>query len=256
MKTDEIISFFYRHIVPIVFVFQKDEEKYEAQISSFVISIKGKWFLVTAGHCLLQIDENIKNGYKFIKCGLVDSLGTNPKDHFYVHFTYQESKKLIIDESGLDIGLILLSDYYKELLQFNDVVALSEDCWESQPENPDSYALVGIPDLLIGKDKKGFEFHPAIFGVNKCESKPEVFPNVETPRFYGQINLEGKIDDIGGVSGSPIFAFKIDNQGKLRYWLIAVECSWLNESQYISGCYIKDVANSIGKILEKAMFFT
>ena len=252
MKTDEKFSFFYRHIVPIVFVFEKGGEIYEAQISSFVISIKGKWLLVTAGHCLRDIEVNIEKGYKFIKCGLADSLGINPNDHFYVHFIYNKCKKVIIEDYGLDIGLIFLTDYYKKLLQANNVVALSEECWEKQPEDPECYALVGIPDVLIEKSKKGSEFHPAFFDVKKCESKPEVFPDVEIPRFYGRINLEGKIDSISGISGSPIFAFKKDNQGQLKYWLTAVECSWLNESQHISGCYIKDVAKSIGNTMEKA----
>ena len=238
--------FFYRHIVPIVFVFQKDGEIYEAQISSFVVSIKGKWFLVTAGHCLRYIEEDIGKGYKVIKCGLADSLGINSKDHYYVNFVYNKCKKLIIEDYGLDIGIIILSEYHKGLLQANNVIALSEECWEKQPKDPDGYALVGIPDSLIEKSKKGFEFHPAFFDVKKCKSKPEVFPGVEIPRFYGSINLEDKIDKIDGISGSPIFAFKKDNQGNLKYWLTAVECSWLIESKLISGCYIKDIAKSIG----------
>lgn len=250
MITDETISFFYRHIVPMVFIFQKGDESYHAQISTFVISIKENWFLVTAGHCLRDVEVNLERGYRIKRCGLADSLGINPQDHFYIPFVYSDRKNIIIEDYGLDIGLIFLSEYYKGLLQANNIVALNEEVWKHQPEDPDFFFLVGMPDLLIEKAQQGLIFHPAFCLIEKIESKPEGFEEVEIPRFYGRMSQDEIIDDIKGISGSPIFAFKKDNQGQLKYWLTAVECSWLNESKYISGCYIKDVAKAIWDKLE------
>ena len=57
---DEVVGFFNQHMVPIFFTFKKEEKRHSGIITAFVLSILDEWFLVTAGHCIEQIEDNVK----------------------------------------------------------------------------------------------------------------------------------------------------------------------------------------------------
>ena len=57
---NDFLAFFHRHLIPMVFVFKKADVTTSFVITTFVLSVQGQWFLVTAGHCLQKVDE-LKN---------------------------------------------------------------------------------------------------------------------------------------------------------------------------------------------------
>ena len=65
MPTDaEIVGYFHRHVVALVFTFQKGSEKQSFAVTAFVLSVLDHWFLITAGHCIDLIEEfTEKEGY-------------------------------------------------------------------------------------------------------------------------------------------------------------------------------------------------
>ena len=74
----DIVSYFERHIVPLVFTFTRGGQTHRFHVTAFVLSVGGQWFLVTAGHCLAEVDElSAEHGYTLEGCCLVDSLGLN-----------------------------------------------------------------------------------------------------------------------------------------------------------------------------------
>lgn len=49
-----------KHFVPLHFHFSKDGINKHPVISAFVISISNEWFLVTAAHCLADVEKTLK----------------------------------------------------------------------------------------------------------------------------------------------------------------------------------------------------
>jgi hypothetical protein len=57
-------AFLQDHFVPVLATFTKDGEKpVEGIISAFVIEVLGFWYLMTAGHCITEIEKNRAKGY-------------------------------------------------------------------------------------------------------------------------------------------------------------------------------------------------
>lgn len=124
MPTDsDLVGLFQKHLVPIFFSCQKDKEIQNFVVTSFVLSIKSQWFLITAGHCISKIEKlTNKHGYKIENCYLIDSLGLNSRYRNPIPFDYITSKPLCLSENGVfDYGVILLSSYYQELLEANHI---------------------------------------------------------------------------------------------------------------------------------------
>jgi hypothetical protein len=48
------------------------------------------------------------------------------------------------------------------------------------------------------------------------------------------------LDDIDGMSGGPILAFKPDAEGRQRYWVVAVPSGWHRPTWTIAACAIQE----------------
>lgn len=250
-KTDnDFIAFFHRHLIPIVFEFRKDDIGVPFVITSFVLSVQKQWFLVTAGHCLQKVDELKREGYAIHKCYLMDSMGVGATHFEPIIFTYDLAKpQFMADSREMDYGIIPLSTYYQELLSANNVSPLNEEVWRIQPNKPESFALIGIPDEFIQKDDNTVGIITALNWIEECE-KPEHLPNTELPLFYGKIKLHSNQRSVKGMSGGPIFAFEQVN-GQYRYWLKALQSSWLDQSEIVIGCPTTFLGNVIDKMISE-----
>lgn len=236
-ESEEVIQFFHRHIVPIYLYLKKDSNKYITTITTFVLSVFDNWYLLTAGHCLKKIDELLNEGYQFETCLLYDSLGLSAKYDHPIRFIYEKSEVCYFcDGFDYDYGLIPLTKYYRELLEANKIVSLNEEVWKKQPQKVDFYTLIGIPTELVTIGSDFIEFVPQILRVDPLPEKPNGFSDVNSPMFYGKIELGSNLSSIEGMSGGPIFGFSEDSDGQLRYWLVALQSRWLPDSHYIAAC--------------------
>ena len=255
-ENDELVGYFNKHLVPVYFTFEKDGCTYHRYFTAFLISISNKWFLITAGHCMNDIDRNLSEGYEIKKSRLIDSGGLNAKHKYPIPFEYVEVPRMHVDVAGLDYGVIYISDFYRAQLEANNVKPLDEEVWEKQPDNPDFYMLIGMPEELTEVDGDNFKIITTLHPIEKIDQKPRDFDETDASMFYGKITLDDTCSDIGGMSGGPIFSFMKNDKGDLRYWLHAVQSKWLRGQQYLAACmmtpFIASLKDEISKIEDKA----
>lgn len=248
---DELVGFFMRHVVPVFFTFDKGDRSKNMMMTAFVLSVGQQWFLVTAGHCIGEVERiTTEYGYRIAACYLIDSMGLGAKHAQPIPFTYAQSRPTRLSESkSFDYGVMVLSLYYRKLLEKNNVQALSEEVWKCQPSNPDLYFLLGIPGELVEVMPEHLGVVPTLHPVERVDERPGGFSETDVPRFYGRIRLEGEMTSIEGMSGGPILAFQQDAEGQLRYWLVALQSSCLSKSHYvyIAGCPTR----VLGEVLEE-----
>lgn len=238
---DEIVKYFNRHVVPVFFTLQKEQDTQNFVLTAFVLSISDQWFLITAGHCIRCIENLVKDhGYEIARCLLIDSLGSGAVHRELIPFGYQESQPTYLSDGyGFDYGVMVLSPYYKQLLEANKVEALSERVWKEQPAKVDFHLLLGIPAEFVQVDLECLRLVPTLRPVTALDQRPEGFADVEATLFYGRIALGEDVHSIEGMSGGPVFAFHQNEQGELRYWLIALQSSWLPKSRFVAACPTK-----------------
>lgn len=245
-KIDKIVGFLSKHFVPISITFKRGDDKQIVVISAFVMSVLDQWFLVTAGHWNAEdgdIFELISHGYQPISCFLIDTLGLDAKYEKPIIFNFKPSSlQRLSDEPEYDYGIIELSQYYREQLEKNNIQALNEEVWKILPPYFDYYKLLGVPAKLV-KPTEDFQYIDLVIAlchVEHLEQKPdERFPNTDVPLFYGRIELGAGITDIRGMSGGPIFGFRESEDGQIRYWLVALQSTWLENFRYTKGCPTK-----------------
>lgn len=239
MATDEeLVGFFHRHVIALVFTFQKERETRNLAVTAFVLSVSDQWFLITAGHCIRLVDSMTSElGYNLSRCQLVDSLGIGALHPEAIPFAYRDSHPTCIsDDYAFDYGVMVLSPYYRRLLQANSVEALDEDVWKKQPTVVDFYMLLGIPSEFVTVDSQNISIGSTLHKVEPLDERPEGFTQVDTPLFYGRIRLREGMTSIQGMSGGPVFAFHLNEKGELRYWLTALQSRWLPDSHAIAAC--------------------
>ncbi len=250
-KTEsDFLAFFHRHLVPMVFVFQKGNITTSYVVTSFVLSVQERWFLVTAGHCLEKVDKCKAEGYSIQKCYLMDSMGVGATHLEPIIFTYDLAKpQYMSDSREMDYGIIPLSTYYQRLLSANNITPLSEEVWRKQSNKPEAFALIGVPDEFIQRDNETVGIITVLNWVDECE-KPDHFPNTELPLFYGKVKLHSNQRSVVGMSGGPIFAFE-QVDGQYKYWLKALQSSWRDQSEIVIGCPTTFLGNVIDKMVSE-----
>lgn len=249
-KTDrDLIDFFNRHLVPIFIALKLDQDVQSTIITAFLMSVRGKWLLATAGHTIKKIDKLInKYGYSVDKCALIDGLGYEAKFENPIPFLYEKANPTCIsDKRDFDYGFLNVSPYYREALEKNNVQPLDEEVWKKRPQKIDFYLLMGIPYETLHVNPKNLEFTPTLFSIKYLPDQPTGFSETSIKQFYGEIILNNDIKSIKGVSGGPIFGFYENDEGELRYWVVALQSTWLPKSHIISAC----PTHIFGDVIEK-----
>ena len=224
--------------MPVFFTVEKGQETRNFVVTTFVLEVLDRWFLITAGHCIRAIESLTgRCGYNIIRCQLIDSLGLGATHQEPIPFAYKEAHPACLsDDYAFDYGVMVLSPYYRRLLEVNKVQALNELVWRNEPVKVDFYILLGIPMESVKVDASSIEIAPTLLTVEPISEKPKGFAEVDAPLFYGRIVLGERLRSIEGMSGGPLFAFHKNESGELRYWLTALQSRWLPKSQFIAAC--------------------
>lgn len=234
----EIVSFFERHLTPMIFTFTRSGDTQRLTITAFVLSVADEWFLVTAAHCLRLVEEmSTEHGYRLDSCRLVDCLGPTARHFTSIPFAYEQAEPIRVSEDlDYDYGVIRLSGYYRQLLDNNGIVPLNEDVWRLQPTSPDFYLLVGMPSELFDASPRAMTVGGALLYLDELSEKPDGFSGGDGPMFYGRLSPSMALSSIQGMSGGPILAFKANDRKELRYWVVALQSRWLSDSRCIAAC--------------------
>lgn len=92
---------------------------------------------------------------------------------------------------------------------------------------------------------------PIIQEVIKCVERPAIFKETCAPMFYGKVTMIQGLTDIDGMSGGPIFSFKRNESGELKYWLCAVQSSWIKKEALIEACLMPPFAKMVRDVIRQ-----
>ena len=107
---DEELRPFLRHIVIIEIAFRRGEIHGRVMVSTFLMSVNGHWFLITAGHCIRKIRAWIAEGWQIEYANLHDGGHSDAPHAHTLPFDYAESHPIDVSEqhAELDYGVIAL----------------------------------------------------------------------------------------------------------------------------------------------------
>jgi len=237
----------------------------EFSITAFVISVRDVWFLVTAGHVLRDVEERLKTGRQIVKSRLIDGFGTDETLPPIV-FAFEDMPKWHVFSDGLDYALIALRPLDVENLIAGGVEPLSEGSWTDMPEELDAYYLLGFPkqatDTTVDSRPDGGMVNVStgtpLLPLRPITDPPEEM-KLDAERFHAEVMLPAGsgdgadvcLTDISGMSGGPVFAIAHDGKKTLRYWVVAVQSSWLESSRILAACPIKPLVDDLVRCIDQ-----
>jgi hypothetical protein len=237
------------------------EESFVA-CSGFIMSLRGTWCLVTAGHCIENIEKPLRaKKIRLTQCRLADYFGTAPRVAEPIPFDYEAAHPLFICDvsAGLDFAMVPLRDIYRRNLEANGIRAISEENWVNQPTTYDFFSILGLPECLVHEPRKlvpyGDRFagvvSPTMAWVHSVSLPPEEMLPATFPWFIGQVGSATELPSIVGMSGGPIFGFRKSENGELQYWTVAVQSMWREKSRIIFGCPVRTFATLVEQLLQR-----
>ena len=261
-KTNDLfIETLGRHFVLFVMMFRR-REKAEPGVftaTTFLVNIKEKWFLVTAGHVVKEIKSIIGNPEYFsFHQVLFDALNAQGVRFpvGYLPFYFDFEKAIIFgDETSDDFALIPLSDLFAAQLKAANMQPLSYEPWDDGEDTFDSLFLLGTPKSSIKVNYVGEttpkvdEIYHELQGllIEPLYEKPVNMLEYSAPRFYGKISTPLNGDNIEGMSGGPILGFRQqENNRPAIYKALAVQSTWNPGSLTISACPLSRLKPLIG----------
>ncbi len=233
--------------------------------SGFIMSFRGRWCLVTAGHVLdEELDENIRNKRIQLRCcGIADYFGLDAKVPLPTIIDYENTPKLYIDdqELGLDFGVMPLRDLYQANLAANGILPIAEENWVRQEDVEfEAFGILGFPDELKpepgtrmgdhGQEIVG-HVHAILIPIQRLPDETMEAEGRQFPWFVGKVLLPpDRLQSVVGMSGGPIFGFRrVPGEG-LSYWVVAMQSWWNKETRVIYGCPVPIFARLVEEVLD------
>ena len=244
---------------------KSDSDPKDFAVSTFVVSVKNRWFLVTAGHILIDLQSRLDSGRRIWKSRLIAGSTSNPSES--IPFNLEDTPRWHIHEDGLDYAVIQLRRGFVDPLSADGIHPLKEIHWKDYPKNADEYVLLGFPTQAQNLPFTSSEKHTNINITLGCPMLP-VFPISDPPsalkckheRFYAKVPLDKdmfdnstnvRLTDIAGMSGGPIFVIKWIDDQNLEYWIKAVQSGWHKTKRILAACPIHPLVNRIEKLIDK-----
>lgn len=237
-------------------------EKFFA-FSGFILSVRGVWCLVTAGHAVQELEDNLlSRRIRLANCCLVDYLGSRPRVAEPMPFDYADCGKIFIDDEKeeLDFALLTILPFYQMSLEANGIRAISEVNWAAQDVSAcELFALLGLPNCLVDKpwelvphgDRFAGVINPVLVTVEAITLPIDEMPVSRYPWFVGRVGAATGLPDIVGMSGGPIFGFAKRADGLWEYWIIAVQSRWRPSSRVIFACPVRTLAHLVEQELQR-----
>ena len=213
-------------------------------ISGFILRLHERYFWVTAGHCLTQLDVALANGaLKVFDVGWADYFGMNAAHVHKIPFEYEAGCGFHVDdgEAGLDFGLIPLDYLTIQNLIKNDIKEVSRVNWEHQHALTFShYFLLGTPSHLVRETafphgEIAAAIQPVMVALKRLDPDEVDDPPPED-WFVGRIHEAVDIESIAGMSGGPIYGFRTLPDGRLVYHVVALQSRWRPKTRVVMGC--------------------
>lgn len=251
MLDDIILRYFGRHLVALCITTRyRDEPTRFNAYSGTLLKVDNDLLWLTAGHNIRHIEEALATSDVTIKQAVfADAFGPSPLSERPVPMDLRSSIKTFQDDDslGLDFGAIVIHPHQSRLLLANGVIALEQENWIRQHSvDYMGFTLMGLPAELGSEllpDDGRAVVSPTMIMVNRLDDVP---PGYETtyPRLSTRILDPIPLESVKGMSGGPIFGFAI-HEGKLKYWIVAVQSAWLKTSRTLFGCPLPVLAPTL-----------
>ena len=257
------LRFYCRHLVALCISYHTSDQSHGAEPHFFacagtIVCFNNRYCFLTAGHILEDLDKNLRSGAISVHTSvLADTFGSDATTDKPIPFDFSGAPKLYLYEDGLDFGLVALDYYYVRLLEENGIKAIRKENWEHQKTiHFDGYAMLGLPEEFMSSQVfiEGSEVvirgtvTPTMITVNALEQPPDDLPKTKYPRFIGEIDPSIQIGSIKGMSGGPIFGFSL--RPPIRYWVVAIQSSWLPTRRITFGCPLPVLGDLIEALIE------
>jgi hypothetical protein len=191
--------------------------------------------LARAGHVIKEINELlITQPGRTYHFGIIDNFGPEARFDHAIPFDYVNADTWAtdVDTSGADFGLIHLEQFYRRLLETNNLVPLTEPQWQyTRHESFEFHALMRIP----AETRSTAELHYKQYAMATIPHReittllPSITPT-PYPTLYAETTVPlSTIESIKGVSGCSVFGFAKDENGNWRYRIVAVQSTWYYE---------------------------
>lgn len=265
-SNSEGLRYFCRHLVALCGSYHLARQESSEAPAFFAyagtaICINDSYYFLTAGHILENLVKALDRGdLSLHACVLADTFGLEAKTDKPIPFDLRNAPKLYLYEDGLDFGLIGLSPYYVRLLEATGIKAIFRQNWEHQHTvHFDGYAMLGLPEEFTSSNVSFSDGEvlvhgtvaPTIITLSRLSQPPGDVSPTKYPCFVGQIDPSLEIGSIVGMSGGPVFGFSLGPP--IRYWIVAVQSSWLPQRRITFGCpvpvlgeLLQELFNAVG----------
>lgn len=258
-KRDKLMRFFGRHLVALCVTYRDkgsaDTHLRYAAYSCTLLHIDGYDFLLTAGHNLRNLNDALgSDTIEVPQAVLRDNPNCGGIHDLPIPFDLKSALMAFVDEDGLDFGVILLRPYYVRLLAANGMVAIAEENWVRQDSvRFDAHFILGIPEELTSNRVNTIDegsITPTMLTVRCVDGLPGDLLPIHHPRFVGQLPPNFGLMSVKGMSGGPILGFNLTPP--MRYWVVALQSTWLRDRQLVFGCPIPILAPLLADALRNA----
>jgi hypothetical protein len=242
-----------RHVVGIYYDFVVLGKRRQFVHTGFVFSVEDRWLLMTAGHCVTEIEDIRKQGGKLEKCKLIDYMGEDAPHQHPVPFPYEDALPMHIGaRDNIDYGVLFPPQNTCHLLSANNVVPFDEDAWDAEPSEVQDYFLLGFPAELNALHGNLVNVHASMFRLTRYAERPEDFPAApEELYFYGRV-VEQPLNNLKGCSGGPIIALSLpDAGGTATYHLVALQSTSMGDD--IKGMLMPPLGRLIRDLLKQGL---
>lgn len=232
---NELLDHLQNHVVPVYVEFERGPRLEHRMFTAFVFSVSNEWYLLTAGHCIQAVEENLQVGWTVRRCLMLDGLRATSRYREPIPINWRDSLASNIGANKhADYGLMFLSALQRRALEANNVLAFAEPSWDRDQEEGDSFKVVGFPSELSELGRFDVKVSATLQAVREIHSRPDCFEETNVPMFYGEVFMPDptQLGDIDGISGGPILALQPIPNG-FRYRLHAVQSAWDKPSRRI-----------------------
>jgi hypothetical protein len=258
LEEDAFTKWMARHLVAMVGTYHTLDDKGKPRgderiycFPGFVIDVVGQWCWVTAAHNLIDVlGKYVANGWiRVNKYSFMDYFGPDAKVKRQTPFSYEQEMKVRIEDPklGVDFGLIPLRDLFQKGFEANGVVPFQCKHWiGSDQQDYEVFAMLGCPTELVEPlsrtgekvSQVGASISMTIVPIRRIEEIPDTLDAPSGNWFVGRVNPPFSIE---GMSGSPIFGFRRNDQHQWEYRLVAIQSRWFKDHQIILATPISPV---------------
>ncbi len=216
--------------------------------TGFLIELDGRWYMVTAGHCLEEFYQALAHPQiKVTGVALAGGFGPPNDAVIAVPFHHYDTapKNYVYDKAnGLDYGWIEVRDFYRNLLETEGALPLPLiDVTQPPKGQVQGHVIVGFPAELVSKDLnvgdkdqpiRG-EIEPVMISANEIANPPADVVALKAQWFVGQLHQGQSLASAKGLSGGPIIEIAVDGNA-FNFRMIAVQSWWMDQRRIVFGC--------------------